>query len=878
MSQLAFRPPATDAAPEASVVARRPATAEDGEATVFISYSRKDMAFVDRLDAGLQARGVRTLVDRAAIEIGEPWRARLEDLIRRAETIVFVLSPDSIGSPVCAEEVAYGRRLGKRFIPVVARRVDNPNVPEALSELNYVYLDDEETYDARLDRLVAAIRTDLAWMRAHADLGRTAEEWSKAGRPRGLLLGATRLREAESWIAHRPANAPLPTTDTRALVAASRRAVRQRRNALVGALAFGLVISLALLAWALSQRQEAIRQTALAVQRERDASEQRDRAQRNFRIAKDTIDDVIFDLAQGLRQVDGIRISVLRAVLSRVETAMGRLTRAAPDDTDVQRSRQAMLGEFGDTYRAAGDGAAARAAYRQALDIARALVRRDPDNILWLDDVSVGLSRIGTIELQAGDTAGALAAYQGSLDIVRALVRREPDSTQRQQALSRSLNRVGDVKLQAGDAAGALAAYQEGLDIIRTLVRREPDNVIWQSDLGASLTRIGGAKLQTGDAAGTLAAYQEGLAVARTLVRRDPDNTEWQRNLSNDLKRVGDLRLRTGDAAAALTAYLESVEIARALVRRDPDNAQWQRDLATALDRISAFKRITGDWAGSLAADQEAFAIRGALVRRDPDNTEWQRDLMVSLTRLGDHKHRTGDAAGALAAYQEGLDVARGLVRRDPDHTGWQRDLAYRLDDIGDIKFRTGDTKGALAADREALDIVRALVRRDPNNTGWQLDLSHSLSRISDHKLRTGDMDGVLAAYQEGLGIARALVRRDPSHVGWRANLVSAGENFGRWAYHALRVRDFAGALQATDTALEFSPDALWVHVNRAHALMLLERVGEARDLYLKYRGRVAMPDNTWEKVVVEDFVELRQAGISHPLMAEIEALFARPR
>ena len=37
------------------------------KAKVFISYSRKDIAFADRLDTALKARGFETLIDRTDI-------------------------------------------------------------------------------------------------------------------------------------------------------------------------------------------------------------------------------------------------------------------------------------------------------------------------------------------------------------------------------------------------------------------------------------------------------------------------------------------------------------------------------------------------------------------------------------------------------------------------------------------------------------------------------------------------------------------------------------------------------------------------------------------------------------------------------------------
>ena len=67
---------------------------DPSKARVFISYSRKDMGFADRLEAALKARGFEPLIDRTEIYAFEEWWKRIEALIARADTIVFVLSPD----------------------------------------------------------------------------------------------------------------------------------------------------------------------------------------------------------------------------------------------------------------------------------------------------------------------------------------------------------------------------------------------------------------------------------------------------------------------------------------------------------------------------------------------------------------------------------------------------------------------------------------------------------------------------------------------------------------------------------------------------------------------------------------------------------------
>src|SRR3984893_8356144 len=92
-------------------------TAPDGgqsKAKVFISYSRKDIAFADRLEVALKARGFEPLIDRTDIYAFEQWWERIEALIARADTVVFVLSPDAVGSEVALREVAFAASLNKR--------------------------------------------------------------------------------------------------------------------------------------------------------------------------------------------------------------------------------------------------------------------------------------------------------------------------------------------------------------------------------------------------------------------------------------------------------------------------------------------------------------------------------------------------------------------------------------------------------------------------------------------------------------------------------------------------------------------------------------------------------------------------------------------
>ena len=83
----------------------------------------------------------------------------------------------------------------------------------------------------------------------------------------------------------------------------------------------------------------------------------------------------------------------------------------------------------------------------------------------------------------AGDLAAARAAYQAGLDIRVRLAAADPANTGWQRDLSVSHNRLGDVAVAAGDLAAARTAYQAGLDIAVRLAAADPANTQWQRDL-----------------------------------------------------------------------------------------------------------------------------------------------------------------------------------------------------------------------------------------------------------------------------------------------------------------------------------------------------------------------------------------------------------
>lgn len=202
---------------------------------VFISYSRDDLRFADQLGAALDATGFESLIDRHGISGAEDWKKRLGDLIRDADTVVFVLSPSSAKSDICAWEVDEAARLKKRIIPVLCKPLEDAAPPEQLATLNYIFFYEEPKspgsgFGGGLARLVPALNTDLEWVREHTRLLARATEWNANGRAPNRLLFGSVIADAKAWAARRPKDAPEPTALHLDYIRASEEAEKTRTD------------------------------------------------------------------------------------------------------------------------------------------------------------------------------------------------------------------------------------------------------------------------------------------------------------------------------------------------------------------------------------------------------------------------------------------------------------------------------------------------------------------------------------------------------------------------------------------------------------------------------------------------------------------------
>jgi len=680
---------------------------------VFLSYSRKDMDFADRLEPALRERGLEPLIDRTEIYAFEDWWKRIQALITQAGTVIFVISPEAVASDVCRKEVAFATSLNKRFAPIVCRAVDVKSVPQELSRLNFIFFDDPSRFDESMGHLCDALETDIDWIRRQTEFGQSALAWDAAKRPAGLLLRSPLLEEAERWIALRPHGAPAPTADTQLFVAESRRAASRRRNILTGSLTAGLVLASALAGLAYWQRGIARQNEARAIAQERVAEERRQEAvqQRAFAEQQRTLAEQQRTLAEQQKAIaekktQEAQKNLMSAgyfaydVISKIALKLPSIA-AMPPDKQVEELR--TLDET----------------LIQVAGLVRAAQMVDKNVAMW------------------GQLGGILLYF-------------------------------GDMNINT-DVQRSLKDYEEGAAVYRDLLAIESTNAAWQSGGAASLNKLGDAKMKLGDAAGAEAAYEESVALALQIAEADPANADKNTNLSIYYGKLGDVRFADKKIDEARANYQSALEIAEKVATALPTNAVAQRNVSVFCRQLGDALLAGGKRDEALAHYQRSLALREQLASAGASQTG-QIDLMDIHEKLGNALWASEKRLDAIGHYEKAVVIREAVAPGDPSLAGVETMIAAGYLEMGDGLSNEGKTAEALESYQKSLSYFEKAAGRieskevaDTGKAGT--NTAASLGRVALLSLFSKSFDKALAASDRATALDPSLIWVQANHA-----------------------------------------------------------------------------------------------------------------
>jgi WD40 repeat protein len=218
----------------------------------FISYSRRDKEFVNKLYEAFKQLNHDVWVDWESIPLTSDWRQEIYEGIIATNNFIFVISPDSVNSSECAVEVEQAIKHNKRLVPIVYRNVDPKDTHPNLAAINWIFFRESDDFDRAFQQLIKALDTDLNHVKIHTRLQQRAIEWDKKERDRSFLLYGSDLKQADQWVATSTDKEPQPTALQTQYIVASGHYKSKRQGAIIGGVALGFVLTTGLAITSLS--------------------------------------------------------------------------------------------------------------------------------------------------------------------------------------------------------------------------------------------------------------------------------------------------------------------------------------------------------------------------------------------------------------------------------------------------------------------------------------------------------------------------------------------------------------------------------------------------------------------------------------------------
>jgi CHASE2 domain-containing sensor protein len=196
--------------------------ADDQLAQVYLCYADEDSDLKEAIRRQLDrvtppptpnlSRRVGQLLRRAGFTVwdrqqdlatGDRIREAVGRGIEGADNFVFLLSPSSVQSSYCLEELNYALSLNKRIVPVLVKTIAAETTPATMDNVKVIDLRDTEaptTFQAGSRQLMATLRQDAAYYRDHKRLLVQALKWQRQRYNPSVLLHGAERRYYEGWI------------------------------------------------------------------------------------------------------------------------------------------------------------------------------------------------------------------------------------------------------------------------------------------------------------------------------------------------------------------------------------------------------------------------------------------------------------------------------------------------------------------------------------------------------------------------------------------------------------------------------------------------------------------------------------------------------
>jgi serine/threonine protein kinase len=475
------------------------------------------------------------------------------------------------------------------------------------------------------------------------------------------------------FLEDRPIRARRPT-----LLARAGKWSRRHRLALAAAAGVlllavvGLAVSTVLIS---ASAAEAERRRVEADEQRDEADRQRAEADEQRREARQAVDDMYTDVAEGLLAHQPHLQPLQRLFLLKALGYYERLARNQAGDPSARRELGRAVLRVANIRQMLGELDRARPAYQRALRVLGELVADHPGTRAYREDLASAQECWGVFLLKSGKYRAAEKAFRRAIDLNRSLLAEIPGDPNYEARLACSQHNLGGVLLeQPSRSVQAEACLRQAQRTLERLSLRQNPN--YARFFALTCRHLGVLLHRTGRSPEARTCLARAAAVLEGLIRKYPGWTSYLRDRAVISDAHAWVLFETDAASQAAKELTRGLEVRKRLATDFPDVLDFRHDLAKGHGNLVNVLTASGHLPEAEDQLKEATAILEALVKEHPKVPAYHLDLARCHMIWGKLYGMTRRMPKAEQPLRAALACCKRLAAGDPRDVSYQEELA----------------------------------------------------------------------------------------------------------------------------------------------------------------------------------------------------------